>query len=86
MIGARSNLSGYFKSVDNVIKSLSKTSNCNVYFVLNRISESCYAREQSEKLIEHAKNTTTDKDITNRDWFLIDVDPKRASGVSSSDS
>ncbi len=86
LIGARTNLSGYFKSVDNVIKSLSKTSNCNVYFVLNRISDACYAREQSEKLIEHAKNTTTDNDITNRDWFLIDVDPKRASGVSSSDS
>lgn len=86
LIGARTNLSGYFKSVDNVIKSLSKISNCNVYFVLNRISDACYAREQSEKLIEKAKNTTTDKDITNRDWFLIDVDPKRASGVSSSDS
>ncbi len=76
--------SGYFKSVDNIISKLPKTGG-NVYFVLNSISEACYAREQQERFIRIAKNTTSDSDITNRDWILIDIDPKRPSGVSASD-
>ena len=58
----------------------------NVYFVLNAIDEACYSREQCERLIDNVKNSTSDNDIINRDWLLIDVDPKRATGVSASNS
>ena len=58
----------------------------NVYFVLNAIDEACYSREQCERLVDNVKNSTSDNDIINRDWLLIDVDPKRATGVSASNS
>ena len=82
-ITSRSNYSGYFKNVDNIIKELPRYSNGNVYFVLNKISDGCYSREQHETFVEKAKNTTSDGDISLREWLLIDVDPKRPSGVSS---
>ena len=84
-ITSRSNYSGYFKNVDNIIKDLPRYSNGNVYFVLNKISDGCYSREQHEVFVEKAKNTTSDGDISLREWLLIDVDPKRPSGVSSTD-
>lgn len=84
LIGNKVKASGYFRSAENLIKAIKTYDNCNIYFVLNRISEACYAREQREKIIDNPKNTTSDNDITNREWFLIDVDPKRASGVSAS--
>ena len=84
-ITSRSNYSGYFKNVDNIIKELPRYSNGNVYFVLNKISDGCYSREQHEVFVEKAKNTTSDGDISLREWLLIDVDPKRPSGVSSTD-
>jgi len=83
-ISSRSNYSGYFKSVDNLIKELHKYQNGNIYFVLNKISDACYSREQRECFIEKAKNTTSDNDIINREFLLIDVDPKRSTGVSAS--
>ena len=84
-ITSKSNYSGYFKNVDNIIRELPKFSNGNVYFVLNQISDACYSREQTERFIEKPKNTTVDNDITLRNWLLIDVDPKRATGVSATD-
>ena len=78
-ITSRSNYSGYFKNVDNIIKELPRYSNGNVYFVLNKISDGCYSREQHEVFVEKAKNTTSDGDISLREWLLIDVDPKRPS-------
>ena len=84
IIGSRTNLSGYFKSVDNILKEIKSHGSKNIYFVLNSISEACYSREQQERLVEKAKNTTTDGDISHRNWLLIDIDPKRSSGVSAS--
>jgi hypothetical protein len=84
-ISSRSNYSGYFKSVDKLIEQLKNYDNANIYFILNKISDACYSREQRDKFIEKVKNTTSDNDIINREWLLIDIDPKRPSGVSSSD-
>lgn len=84
-ITPRTNYSGYFKNVDNIVRELPKFSNGNVYFVLNSINDACYSREQMERFVEKPKNTTVDNDITLRNWLLIDVDPKRATGVSATD-
>lgn len=84
-ITPRTNYSGYFKSVDLLVSQISKINAGNVYFVLNKISDACYSRDQHDCFIEKAKNTTSDNDIVTRQWFLVDVDPKRATGVSSSD-
>lgn len=77
-------LSGYFKDVDNLVNHLKRFDADNIYFVMNDINDGCYSRSQSEK-IEIAKNTTSDNDITARRWLLIDIDPKRPAGVSSSE-
>jgi hypothetical protein len=77
--------SGYFKSVDKVVEELKRYEAGNIYFVLNEISDACYSREQKDYISEKASKTTSDSDIVKRDWLLIDIDPVRPSGTSSSD-
>lgn len=84
VLGNNKTYSGYFKNVDKLIEQVQRFDNLNVYFVLNSISEACYSREQMDSIIEKPKNTTSDNDIIRRDWLLIDIDTKRATGVSSS--
>jgi len=78
-------LSGYFKDVHKLIACIKNNPKETFYFVLNDIRDDCYSREQSEKLIAKPKSATTDNDINWREWLLIDADPKRVSGVSSTD-
>jgi len=84
VIGSKT-YSGYFREVDVLISELEKFENDNVYFVLNEINEACYSREQKDKFYDKPKNTTSDNDIVSKQWLLIDVDTKRATGVSSTD-
>ena len=77
--------SGYFKDSERLIEAIKGVRNKNVYFVMNRISDACYSREQSERLVDKPKQTTSDNDITHRDWFLIDIDGKRPAGVSATE-
>ena len=80
--------SGYFKSLDNLIAAIEPYSNMDdeqLYFVLNTIDDSCYGRQQSERIIKAPKITTNDNDIVHRDWVMCDFDPVRKSGVNSSD-
>jgi len=53
--------------------------------VLNEINEACYSREQCGKIMTSPINTTKDADITGRNWLLVDADPKRPAGISSTD-
>lgn len=83
--------SGYFKGSDILISELEKTqlNDCNVYLTLNKIHEGCYCRRQRDRFIEsRGKNTisTSEDDVIGFRWFLIDVDPIRPSGISSSDA
>lgn len=86
VIGSSRNriFSGYFKSVDNLIKAIHPFRDENIYFMLNDINEDCYNREQCEKIIQSPKHTTNDSEIAIRNYILIDIDPKRATGVSAS--
>lgn len=74
-------MSGYFKNLQTLIASVKNNPKETFYFVLNDIKEDCYSREQSEKLIAKPKGTTTDSDISWREWLLIDADPRRVAGV-----
>lgn len=78
--------SGYFKHVDNLIEAIKPYQNDNIYFTLNEINEACYSRDQCEKIVRSSSRTktTSDGDIQGRDYILIDIDPKRSSGVSAS--
>ena len=80
--------SGYFKSFDNLCKQLepyTEMDNEQIYFVLNRIDKSCYARPQCEKFIKSVKVSTNDNDIISRCFVMIDCDPIRKSSVNSSE-
>lgn len=82
----KKNYSGYFKDAETLIRELKKVNlkNVQVYMTLGHIDEACFSRKQKECFIQYAKNSTSDNDILSYDWLMIDLDPKRSSGTSSS--
>ena len=77
--------SGYFTDVDKAIKNIKQfNGKLNIYFVLNKIKKSCYSRINKDVMMSKVQSTS-DNDIENREWLLIDLDPKRESGISSND-
>ena len=86
-LGNNKTASGYYKNIENLVRDVERMDaedKFQIYFTLNCIEDSCYGREQCEKVIWKPKNTTTDNDIKGRYWILIDLDPKRPAGTSSS--
>lgn len=84
LIGSNKNGSGYFSDPQTLIESIKPYSDSfNIYFVINTINPACYSREQKDKIVLKPKNTTNDNEIICRDFVLIDLDPKRPSGVCS---
>lgn len=78
-------ISGYFRANSPAIQSeLSRYPNRTFYQTLNRIKKGCYSREQHERLVERPNVTTSDNDIVGYQWILVDADPVRPSGISSS--
>lgn len=80
--------SGYYKDVEKLISDIERFDadpNEQIYYTLNYINDACYARAQNERLVMSPKNTTTDGDIVGRKWVLIDLDPKRAASINSSE-
>lgn len=78
--------SGYFKSVDALIEALGKMDlrHANVYITLQQVKNECFARIQSDRFVDGAASTA-DGDIEGYNWLFIDLDPVRASGISSSE-
>ena len=96
LINGNYNASGYFTSADTAIKALQNfhpewnartptARAANIFITLNPIDIACYSRKQHDCFIENAQPTTKDNEITALHWLLIDLDPKRMSGVSSSE-
>lgn len=77
-------ISGYFTDVNKLEKELHKVSlkGANVFYTLNQIDESCYSREQHD-CFRQSKTTTSDADIVGYNWMLVDLDPVRRPGISS---
>lgn len=87
-IDGRWNASGYFTSADTLIEQLRLAKikpKANIYITLGCIKEDCYARAQHDRIIEYATPTTTDSDIVGYNWMMVDLDPVRTTGVSSSE-
>lgn len=84
IIGSNKTGSGYFTNPQTMIEAIKPfTDSYNIYFSLNKVNPACYGREQKDRIIIRPKNTTNDNEIVCRDWVLIDLDPKRLSGVCS---
>ncbi len=83
----KKNYSGYFKDADTLIKALkeSRIKEGNVYITLSTLDPACYDRQQKNTFLMNPKTTTSDNDVLGYDWLMIDLDPKRPSGTSSTD-
>lgn len=77
--------SGYFKDIDTIISQLQSFDNCNIYWTLNDIDESCYSRTQRDKMLPKVKESTSDRDILGYRFILIDIDCERSAGVAATD-
>lgn len=79
--------SGYFDNVDSLISSIKPYADMDeeqIYFVLNKIDNACFGRQQSGKIVKSPKITTNDNDIVKRCFVFVDFDPVRKSGTNSS--
>ena len=78
-------LSGYFNSAEDIYNAVHTfDSKYNIFFTLNELSPKIIARSQNH-FTKYAKNTTADSEIIRRKWILLDFDPVRPAGISSSD-
>jgi hypothetical protein len=77
---------GYFDSPENAAKAVSKIIGSHViYFTLNPCKPALLARAENRlKLAGKKTPTTSDKDVACLKYLLVDIDPVRPAGISSS--
>ena len=85
--GREGTISGYFDSPEKMTAAVLKMDGkyAGVYITLNPCKPELLARI-CNRFIPYAKLTTSDHDILCRQWLLIDCDPKRPGGISSTDA
>jgi len=82
--------SGYYTDRESLIASVEKLDSISgvygVYVTIHRVLPALLSRRVN-RTIQVGKNdvTTTDNDILERRWLLIDADPVRPAGISSSE-
>lgn len=78
---------GYFDNPDDAVKAVAKLAGRapGIYITLNPVDPALLARA-ANRLDPRAKHTTSDAEITARRWLLLDFDPVRPAGISSSDA
>jgi len=80
--------SGYFQNAEALVRGFDKLRNfgdCNIYITLNTLNDACYDRTQRDRFEKNPKATTSDNDVTGYDWMMLDLDPIRPTGTSSTD-
>jgi hypothetical protein len=84
--GRRGTISGYFDSFDALVDAVLPLDGTvpGIYITLNPCTRALLARA-ANRLQERAQSTTSDQDIVRRRWLLVDCDPVRPAGISSSD-
>ncbi len=79
--------SGYFDDFAAAAKAVLQYEEkrpLGIYVVLNCINPALLARS-ANKMTDHPKYTTSDKEIERRQWLLLDLDPVRPSGICAND-
>lgn len=85
----RETASGYF-TIDSLDRAANHAARLNgtaatIGWCLNPVTRALHARA-ADRIELPAKHATKDTDIEARVWLMVDVDPRRPSGVSSTDS
>lgn len=79
-------VSGYYNDYNKLATDVGKyIGKYDIYFTMNPAKDELLARCKN-RLAEYAKQTTTDNDIKELRHILIDIDPVRASGISSTNA
>lgn len=81
----RKTYSGYFTDIETLLEAIKPYDRCAIYFTLNVIDYACYSREQRDRISTKVKSTTSDGEIIERKWCLVDVDCEKPSDTNSSD-
>ena len=84
--GRHGTISGYFDDFSKLAQEIEMHSGNfeGIYYTLNPVNPALLARANNHAK-EFAQATTNDRDVIRRRWLLIDIDPVRPAGVSSSD-
>lgn len=85
--GKHRTISGYFDDFEQLAREVERLEGLlfpGIFWTLNPASHALLARANN-KLKSFAENTTGDGDILRRSWMLVDLDPKRPTGISSTD-
>jgi KaiC/GvpD/RAD55 family RecA-like ATPase len=87
--GWESTASGYFNSPESLVRAAIETEEQDakaVYITLNAVDPRLLSRRNNRvKAIRNKDPTTSDGDIIRRRWLLVDLDPIRPSGISSTE-
>ena len=85
--GREKTVSGYFDSPERMAEEVLKLDGrySGIYLTLNPCKPELLARAYN-RVIPYAELTTADHDILCRHWLLIDCDPRRPAGISSTDA
>jgi putative DNA primase/helicase len=85
--GRYGTISGYFNDFEKLAKAACDWDGKapGLYLTLNPVLPELLARS-ANRAQRNAKDTTTDAQIVERRWVLIDSDPKRPSGISATDA
>lgn len=85
MVGKKA-YSGYFDDIETLVDTLDKANfdNANVYMTINTLNTACNSRVQKNHF-ELNPQTTADNDVIGYKFLMIDIDPTRPSGTSSSE-
>lgn len=79
-------ISGYYDNYSKLVQDIQPyIGKQDVYFSLNPVCQDLIARS-ANRLTTYAKTTTSDQDIEKISYILIDLDPVRPSGISSTDA
>lgn len=79
----KSTASGYFNDIDAAAQAVVRwDGKANIYVTLNSADPALLARA-ANRIVERAESTTADADVVRRRRLVIDIDPARASGISS---
>ena len=79
--------SGYFDDLELLSRAAARYDGraAGIYVTVNVVNPALLARS-ANRVIQHAKLTTSDADVSHRRWLLVDLDPVRPAGISSTES
>jgi hypothetical protein len=77
---------GYFDDPELLIGQVDQwDGKGQVYLTLNPVKRALLSRYPANMIKPKAKDTTSDKDVIERRWLLVDLDPERPTDVSASE-